>query len=122
MARVLGQGDRKMTCPRCMRESPPGAKFCVECAAPLAVACGKCGGRLPAGAKFCPECANPVGTPTEAARFGSPQAYTPRHLAEKILTSRSALEGERKQVTVLFADVSGSRRWPSGWTPKTSTL
>ena len=48
-----------------------------------------------------------MGTPTEAARFGSPQAYTPRHLADKILTSRSALEGERKQVTVLFADVSG---------------
>src|SRR4030095_10150758 len=90
-----------------MKESPPGAKFCVECAAPLALACAKCGSRLPAGAKFCPECANPVGAPAEAARFGSPQAYTPRHLADKILTSRSALEGERKQVTVLFADVSG---------------
>ena len=41
-------------------------------------------------------------------KFGSPQAYTPTHLAEKILTSRSALEGERKQVTVLFADLKGS--------------
>ena len=43
-----------------------------------------------------------------AAQFTSPQAYTPKHLAEKILTSKSALEGERKQVTVLFADMKGS--------------
>jgi class 3 adenylate cyclase/tetratricopeptide (TPR) repeat protein len=48
-----------------------------------------------------------VASPSGPARFSSPGSYTPRHLAEKILTSRSALEGERKQVTVLFADVSG---------------
>jgi len=62
-----------------------------------------------ATAKFCPECAHPVAgaTPPEA-RFASPQSYTPKHLAEKILTSKSALEGERKQVTVLFADLKGS--------------
>jgi hypothetical protein len=84
-----------MTCSRCRKESPPGAKFCVECAAPLARQCRKCGGGLPAGAKFCPECATAVRTPAEEARFGSPNAYTPRHLADKILTSRSALEGER---------------------------
>jgi class 3 adenylate cyclase len=47
-------------------------------------------------------------TITPAARFGAPESYTPKHLAEKILTSRAALEGERKQVTVLFADVKGS--------------
>ncbi len=45
---------------------------------------------------------------TAATRLPSPQAYTPRHLAEKILTSKSALEGERKQLTVLFADLKGS--------------
>ena len=45
---------------------------------------------------------------TDETRFASPQSYTPTHLAEKILTSRSALEGERKQVTVLFADIKGS--------------
>ena len=44
----------------------------------------------------------------DPARFASPQSYTPRHLAEKILTSKSAMEGERKQVTVLFADLKGS--------------
>ncbi len=53
--------------------------------------------------------ANRVSTrPSVQARLSSPQAYTPQHLAEKILTSRAALEGERKQVTVLFADLKGS--------------
>jgi class 3 adenylate cyclase/tetratricopeptide (TPR) repeat protein len=62
-------------------------------------------------AKFCPECAHPTGASAgspAAQRFDSPEAYTPKHLAEKILTSKAALEGERKQVTVLFADVKGS--------------
>ena len=98
-----------MKCPRCQHENRPGAKFCEECATPLARTCSNCGSQLSATAKFCPECAHPVAgaTPPEA-RFASPQSYTPKHLAEKILTSKSALEGERKQVTVLFADVKGS--------------
>ena len=45
---------------------------------------------------------------SEASRFGSPESYTPRHLAERILANRESLEGERKQVTVLFADIKGS--------------
>src|SRR5229473_1785391 len=102
-----------MKCPRCQQENPPQAKFCLECATPLARQCTNCGTPLPASAKFCLECAHPVGAsrtaPAEAqARFSSPEAYTPKHLAEKILTSKSALEGERKQVTVLFADLKGS--------------
>jgi class 3 adenylate cyclase len=76
----------------------------VECAAPLARACTRCGTALPAGAKFCPECAQPAGEKSGAV----PEAYTPRHLAERILDSRAILEGERKQVTVLFADLKGS--------------
>jgi class 3 adenylate cyclase/tetratricopeptide (TPR) repeat protein len=62
-------------------------------------------------AKFCPRCAHPTSlsaAPRPAQRFDSPESYTPKHLAEKILTSKSALEGERKQVTVLFADLKGS--------------
>ena len=57
----------------------------------------------------CEECAHPV-TPRQVtqSRFASPETYTPKHLAEKILTSKSALEGERKQVTVLFAEMKGS--------------
>ena len=63
-----------------------------------------------ATAKFCPECANPTGLASElinTTRFNSPQSYTPKYIAEKILTSKTALEGERKQVTVIFADISG---------------
>jgi len=97
-----------MKCPRCQQENPPQAKFCLECATPLSLRCVSCGTELPARAKFCFECANPVGAPGSAARFVSPETYTPKHLAEKILTSKTALEGERKQVTVLFADLKGS--------------
>jgi class 3 adenylate cyclase/tetratricopeptide (TPR) repeat protein len=96
-----------MKCPRCQQENPPQAKFCLECATPLALQCANCGTQLPPGAKFCFECATPVGASGSMPRFASPQAYTPKHLAEKILTSKAALEGERKQVTVLFVDVSG---------------
>jgi class 3 adenylate cyclase len=98
-----------MKCPRCQHENPPGSSFCLECGARLAQACASCGAELPAGSKFCNKCGTPVATeaPTQP-RFASPDSYTPRHLAEKILTSKSALEGERKQVTVLFADLKGS--------------
>src|SRR2546426_448856 len=91
----------------CGHLNPPGAKFCTECAAPLARRCAACGAEPPPTAKFCPECAAPMAAKPQAAA-PDPRAYTPKHLAEKILTSRAALEGERKQVTVLFADVKGS--------------
>jgi len=98
-----------MRCPQCQRDNPPHAKFCLEGGAPLAFTCRKCGAELPASAKFCLACAHPVGTPVAGfARLASPEAYTPRHLAERILTSRSVLEGERKQVTVLFCDLANS--------------
>jgi class 3 adenylate cyclase len=100
-----------MKCSRCQRENRAGAKFCEECASPLARTCGHCGGQLSPTAKFCPECAHPTGLASTAAttpRFASPESYTPKHLAERILTSKTALEGERKQVTVLFADLKGS--------------
>ena len=97
-----------MKCPRCQQENPPQAKFCLECAAPLALQCANCGTQLPAGAKFCFECATPVSAPGSPPRFASPETYTPKHLAERIINSKAALEGERKQVTVLFADLKGS--------------
>jgi class 3 adenylate cyclase/tetratricopeptide (TPR) repeat protein len=98
-----------MRCPRCQQENPPQAKFCLECGARVALTCPKCRSELPAGAKFCLECGEAVASQATAEpRFTSPESYTPKHLAEKILTSRSALEGERKQVTVLFADLKGS--------------
>jgi class 3 adenylate cyclase len=63
---------------------------------------------LPGTAKYCPECAHPVSEANAPARFSSPERYTPKHLAERIVLSKDALEGERKQVTVLFADMKGS--------------
>src|SRR6266481_198454 len=98
-----------MKCPRCQHENPPQANFCLECGTRVALTCTKCRSELPAGAKFCLECGAPVASQATAEpRFASPESYTPKHLAEKILTSKAALEGERKQVTVLFADLKGS--------------
>jgi class 3 adenylate cyclase len=98
-----------MTCPRCQHANPPGAKFCEECATPLTRTCAQCGSQVSPTAKFYPECAHPVsGAAVGQPRVATPESYIPKHLAEKILTSRAALEGERKQVTVLFADLKGS--------------
>ena len=102
-----------MTCPRCQHENPVDATFCVECGARLEAACSACGEPNWPGAKFCRKCGQPLiqtdrGSETNASRFTSPERYTPKHLAERILNSKAALEGERKQVTVLFADLKGS--------------
>src|SRR5678815_2475374 len=98
-----------MRCPQCRHENPGDAKFCLECGRRLALLCGSCATELPAGAKFCKECGASVGpsTPTTSPA-PSPASYTPKHLAERIINSKAALEGERKQVTVLFADLKGS--------------
>jgi class 3 adenylate cyclase/tetratricopeptide (TPR) repeat protein len=99
-----------MQCPRCQHESPADADFCQECGARLETACPSCGTPNELSAKFCKRCGQRLVAPAsvpEPSRFGSPKAYTPRYLAEKILTSGSAREGQRKQVTVLFVDVSG---------------
>src|SRR5262245_3802540 len=96
-----------MKCLRCQAENPPGMRFCGQCAAPLAAICPSCGSGNPPGNKFCGQCAAPLDKSVQP-QFSAPDAYTPKHLAEKILTSKSALEDERKQVTVLFADLKGS--------------
>ena len=95
-----------MKCLRCSIENPQQAKFCLECGTRLGLICAKCGTDLPADAKFCLQCGQPVSAGV-ASQFTSPGSYTPKHLAEKILSSKSALEGERKQLSVLFVDVSG---------------
>jgi uncharacterized membrane protein YvbJ len=80
------------------------------------MACASCGTALPAGSRFCNKCGTPVTAETSLqARFTSPESYTPKHLAEKILTSKVALEGERKQVTVLFA-LGGHLKTGQLWT------
>ena len=91
-----------MRCPRCEHDNPDGARFCVHCGARLEMSCTACGTVLPPDARFCPGCGHAVnaapGPPT-------PASYTPRHISEQILAVRSAIEGERKQVSVLFCDI-----------------
>ncbi len=100
-----------MPCPRCQRETPADAEFCPACGTRLLVGCAKCGTENALGNSYCKKCGQPLaaagGEGQDTGKFASPRSYTPKHLAEKILTSRSALAGERKQVTVLFTDVSG---------------
>jgi class 3 adenylate cyclase len=99
-----------MQCPRCQAENRPDRRFCADCGAALAIACPSCGFSNEPGEKFCGGCGQPLSTGglTAEPKLASPRSYTPKHLAEKILTSRSALEGERKRVTVLFCDIANS--------------
>jgi class 3 adenylate cyclase/tetratricopeptide (TPR) repeat protein len=113
-----------IACPACGFETPPGSRFCGSCGGRLAAACPSCGTENPPGFRFCGQCGQTLAAPGTPAPEGPAvtgvakdavfrvqeaklPAYTPAHLAEKILTSRAALEGERKAVTVLFADVAG---------------
>jgi class 3 adenylate cyclase/tetratricopeptide (TPR) repeat protein len=86
-------------CPQCERDSPGEARFCSHCGAQLPVTCAACGAVQPPGARFCPGCGR------AAAAASAPAGYTPRHISEQILAVRSAIEGERKQVSVLFCDI-----------------
>ena len=99
-----------MQCPQCHAENREGRRFCGECGLSFASTCPSCGFLNESGEKFCGGCGRSLTLAVRPAepRLSSPQTYTPKHLAEKILTSKAALEGERKQVTVLFADLKGS--------------
>src|SRR5262249_16272363 len=107
-------------CLSCQCENPPAMKFCGQCGAQLAHLCPRCGAENQPTFKFCGQCGAALTAPPSpgTATAGAPaqlsrppqaqgQGYTPPHLAEKILRSRSALEGERRQVSVLFADMTG---------------
>ncbi len=96
-----------MQCPQCQHDNLAGQKFCGECGARLAATCSTCSAPNPPSQKFCGECGTPLSKAPDP-RFTSPQTYTPPYLAERILTSKVSLEGERKQVTVVFADLKGS--------------
>jgi class 3 adenylate cyclase/DNA-binding winged helix-turn-helix (wHTH) protein/tetratricopeptide (TPR) repeat protein len=107
-------------CAMCQHSQSRAARFCVVCGAPHVEICGACGQAVPIPATFCPGCGQrlealpaaapaPAGERTlDAGQERAPLAYTPLALAEKIRTARVALEGERKQVTVLFADLKDS--------------
>ena len=109
-----------MRCPSCQADNPATNRFCSQCGSALAARCPQCGAEVAPGSRFCGQCgarlasttAEPSAAPTPPvtaapAAARGPAAYTPKHLADKILSNRSALEGERRFVTVLFADIAG---------------
>jgi len=97
-----------MKCPKCQFDNPDGSVFCGKCGAKIEKVCLKCNFSNPVDFKYCGKC----GSALEELRaalpidFSKPKSYTPKFLADKILTTRSSIEGERKFVTVLFADVA----------------
>jgi class 3 adenylate cyclase/tetratricopeptide (TPR) repeat protein len=122
-----------MKCSQCQVENPAGQKFCGQCGTKLAAACPQCGTEAPPGSKFCGECGSALAGAAVAPAPAPPpepprptaavtQSYTPAHLSAQILQSRSALEGERKQVTVLFCDLVGSTSLAERLGPETMHL
>ena len=105
-----------MKCPKCQFEIPEGAKFCNECGSKLEVACSACGKINPLSSKFCIECGHKITIispeqPSKELSFEEKlakiQQYLPKDLTQKILAQRDKIEGERKQVTVMFCDMEG---------------
>src|SRR5262247_1607907 len=110
-------------CPQCQSDNPANAAFCNECGARLEMACPNCGEPNRRTAKFCGNCGHTIYlsmgvAPGAAPTTQAPDSYVPKHLAEKILASRHMLEGERKRVTVLFADIKGSTKLLEGIDPE----
>ncbi|MBT8368622.1 MAG: AAA family ATPase [Deltaproteobacteria bacterium] len=97
-----------MRCPNCRFENPDDSKFCLRCGQKIELRCPHCNKVLPVIARFCNGCGHNLAELSKdpLVKYREPQAYTPKFLAEKILTTRSSIEGERKLVTVMFADVA----------------
>ncbi|KPK21215.1 MAG: hypothetical protein AMK69_22260 [Nitrospira bacterium SG8_3] len=104
-----------MKCPGCQSDNPEDAKFCIDCGAPMERSCPSCGAPTPAKGRFCKECGQVLTPSTETAhkdlsfdeKIAKIQRYLPEGLTEKILSQRERIEGERKQVTVMFCDLEG---------------
>lgn len=97
-----------MRCPACQSENREGATFCLRCGERLGRLCGKCGEVSSPAARFCDQCGHNLAEEPDKISiidYSRPRSYTPKFLAEKILTARKSIEGERKFVTVLFSDV-----------------
>jgi class 3 adenylate cyclase len=96
-----------MNCPQCQHDNPQDSRFCQQCGSPIERPCPQCGHPLPPAAQFCNHCGRALNTSGfSSLNRSQPPSYTPKFLAEKILTTRSTIEGERKIVTVFFADVA----------------
>ena len=110
-----------VTCRGCDHPNRASARFCEECGTPLVRLCPKCGTRLGETVKFCGECGAPTEAATPSSKGAEPEPrHPPEHLAAKILQAKTALEGERKLLAVLFvgiadsmdlADAAGTEEW-----------
>jgi class 3 adenylate cyclase len=104
-----------MKCPECQFDSREGAKFCIDCGTKLEINCSKCNHLNPPASKFCEECGfklslHPEKAPQELSfdeKIAKIQKYLPKGITEKILAQKNRIEGERKQVTVMFCDLEG---------------
>jgi class 3 adenylate cyclase/tetratricopeptide (TPR) repeat protein/DNA-directed RNA polymerase subunit RPC12/RpoP len=104
-----------MKCPKCQFDNREGIKFCEECGAKMELKCPKCGAKILLGRKFCGECGHDLGLPSKPIpkelsfeeKLAKIQRYLPKDLTQKILAQRDRIEGERKQVTVMFCDMEG---------------
>jgi class 3 adenylate cyclase/tetratricopeptide (TPR) repeat protein len=109
---VERRAQSPLRCRECQHDAPQEATFCPECGSRLSTACTRCGAANAPGHKFCLQCgerlAGAAGPAPAVQPARSPGSHTPRYLAEKVLLSRTALEGERKIITVLFADLKAS--------------
>ncbi len=95
-----------MECERCGHENRAGAAFCEQCGAALKSTCPHCGADARTQAKFCDNCGKSLSA-AEGPATPDPLSYTPAHLADRILEGREAIKGERRAVSVLFADAAG---------------
>jgi class 3 adenylate cyclase/tetratricopeptide (TPR) repeat protein len=104
-----------MKCPKCQTENPETRKFCSECGSKLLFICPQCGFENLPKDKFCGECGHDLGLPSKPIpkelsfdeKLAKIQRYLPKDLTQKILAQRDRIEGERKQVTVMFCDMEG---------------
>ena len=109
-SRYLGVRRRSVSTMRCLKcgfENPDGAKFCIECASPFVRRCSSCGKENPPRAKFCLECSKPIDSPPAESPDTRKILKTPVRVST-VADGGAQLEGERKTVTALFADIKGS--------------
>ena len=107
-----------MQCPGCQAENPDASKFCSQCGRKLERECPDCAIPVATDARFCHQCGTSLEPVSSSQAPSAPERYTPPHLAQRILESRAAIEGERKQVTILFADIEGSTDLVRGLDPE----
>ena len=101
-----------MRCSTCQHENKPSAKFCSNCGTKLEQVCPKCGAKVDPDDRFCSECSTELKTagtsaPVKTGPAFDALSYTPKHLAKRILSKRTLIEGERRTITVLYADAKG---------------